>query len=152
MAKIWEGITEMSTQSTDNWQMATGKDSLNPQLTTDNCSTDNRVFKGKRSAANWPPRGAKRCTDATAEHIADKLSSTFNDRKFYKWYLSAAYRLGEARIWQIYEEAQSGKQPAHLFSYLLKRELARQGDSGARNSDQSRRSSRYQPRRFSRPN
>ena len=45
--------------------------------------------------------------------------------KFYAWYCKAWYKIGEQRFHELYRIAKAdGKQPAKLFSMLIKKELA----------------------------
>lgn len=70
------------------------------------------------SAGNVATKPAVNCTavDRTLEMVEDLINPTFKH-----WYALQIMRLGDSRVLGIASDARRGKQPARLFSSLLKR-------------------------------
>ena len=78
------------------------------------------------------------------DSIADKLESQFGRQSPSRrpYYCKLGWSLPEGTIWYLAEQAQAGKQPAQLFSWLTSRELAKTaGQTQRRRFDQRRRPS-----------
>ena len=59
------------------------------------------------------------------DYLYDQLSDLVNNQ-FKGWYMKQFYRIGKERVLILASQARSdGKQPAKLFSKLLKQEMAR---------------------------
>lgn len=58
-----------------------------------------------------------------AESLAYKLVEKFKAPDSFPFYCKVAYKLSESRIWQNYEKAQEGKNPAGLFNWLCRRDM-----------------------------
>ncbi len=58
------------------------------------------------------------------EMIADRLVEKLGNSEFRPFYCKVAYKLNEARIWELLESATTIKKgnPAKLFSWLCKRD------------------------------
>jgi hypothetical protein len=58
--------------------------------------------------------------------LADKLEALFGHQTPSRrpYYCKLAWQLPEGLIWQLAEQAQRGRQPARLFSWLTSKELA----------------------------
>lgn len=70
------------------------------------------------------------------EYIADKLVEKFSSPISRPFYCLVAYKLPEGTIWNYYEQAQSGRNPAGLFNWLCQRAIknpsvADEGSAGA---------------------
>ncbi len=59
----------------------------------------------------------------SVEQIADQLVSKFKSESSRPFYCKVAYKLSEAHIWDNYEQAQKGKNPAGLFNWLCRRDM-----------------------------
>lgn len=72
-------------------QLTTGSNEVKP---IDNCTTVDRAL----------------------EQVSDLISGEFK-----AWYAKQAYRLGASRFLGLASDARQGREPAKLFSYLLRR-------------------------------
>lgn len=102
--------------STSNYQLASGK--FSKKTTINNYRTHDN------SQTNYVTRIAK---DARAQNWAKRLSETYQNPQFEKWYMKIAHAMSDAEIVNMMEAAKNGKPPARLFSYLAKKSLARKG-------------------------
>lgn len=64
-------------------------------------------------------------TAKKAELIAYQLVDKFGQPGNFQFYCLVAYKLSEARIWSNYEQAQKGRQPARLFTFLCNKDMRR---------------------------
>lgn len=56
-----------------------------------------------------------------AEAIAQRLCEKFNNQDFFAYYCRIALKLPEDVIWKMVEQAEAGRHPGKLFSFLCKR-------------------------------
>lgn len=58
------------------------------------------------------------------ELIAYKLVDYFKSPDSFKFYCKVAYKLPESKIWNNYESAKKGNNPAGLFNWLCRRDMS----------------------------
>jgi hypothetical protein len=65
----------------------------------------------------------KRPTPAMVDHIADRLVTRFNNPARRLYYCKIAWKLPEGVLWNLAEQADKGKDPQRLFTYLCESAL-----------------------------
>lgn len=58
-----------------------------------------------------------------ADTIADKLCEKLGNHQYRAFYCKVAYTLSESQIWSSLEVAQTGKNPARYFTWLVKKQM-----------------------------
>jgi hypothetical protein len=90
-----------------------------------NIVNDNGFFKTPLSINNDNDKyELTKRVEAIAYRLCEKLGSPTS----FEFYCKVAYKMSEARIWSNYEKAQRGRNPARLFTWLCKREMASSRD------------------------
>lgn len=92
-------------------------------MTTSNNDNEVRAFGTKNNVNDNDSSKYDRSkkVDDIADNIIRKLGVGDTYRSFY---CKIAWKLSEARIWANLETALKGKQPAKLFTYLCKKDMA----------------------------
>jgi len=65
----------------------------------------------------------KKPTVQQVDDLAHELCNKFSNHEYFKWYCSAIWKLGERRVRDLQARVSDAKDPARLFTILLKEDL-----------------------------
>ena len=65
----------------------------------------------------------RRPTVQQVDDLARQLCNEFSNHEYFKWYCAAVWKLGENRVHELKARVSDAKDPARLFTKLLREDL-----------------------------